>query len=376
MSRRLLLIVGGACALLLLVTGIMAVVLVSGGSDSGDSAADAAPTPVANSKGAIGLTVTFFGTAGGLRVTTVAPGGPAAEAGIHVGDVVRSFDGTVVRTPEQLRRAVEAHNAGDKVPVTYERGDKELRAEVKLGAAGDGAGVEDAPLPQSSSGPVQSRGRLGVTIIQIDPQVQERLQLRRDEGVAITNVVPGSPADKAGLHMGDIVLAVGRTNITDVAGLQRAILDVPINESVDLRIQRGAGELTITTTLPAQTNLEGLENLIPPELRERLQALLDSGTLPANQLQQLLRLYQARIENVRVGRVKSVNPGFVPPTFVVTYAPYSGGADVSTELRGNTTVRRGRDVIQPADLRPNEFIIVLSQDGGQSAFLVLAFGGN
>jgi membrane-associated protease RseP (regulator of RpoE activity) len=221
---------------------------------------------------------------------------------------------------------------------------------------------------------VQIRGRLGITIADIDPEVQARLNLRRDSGVVITNISPGGVAASAGFQVGDIVLAVGNTNVSEVAELQRAILDVPLNASVSVRIQRDAQEMTITTTLPAQTALDGLENLVPPELRDRLQALLDSGQLAANQWQQMLRLYNARHENVRVGRVESVNPGIVPPTFIVTFTPDGGDSDISTELRGNTQIRRGRDIIQPADLRPNEFIIVLSQDGGQSAFLVLAFG--
>ncbi len=129
MSRRLLLIVGGACALLLLVTGVLALVLITERGDNTDMEAGAAPTqqPSTNRKGSIGMTVTFFGTAGGLRVTTVASGGPAAEAGIQVGDVVRSF---------------RAALPNSRIYV-YDNNSRDLTVQV---AAAAGAAVRSEPL--------------------------------------------------------------------------------------------------------------------------------------------------------------------------------------------------------------------------------------
>ena len=80
-----------------------------------------------------------------LIAASVEADGPAAAAGIEVGDVIRSVDGQVVRTPEQLRAAVAAKAPGDSVSVTYERGDRELRAQVTLAVAPPDAQIEAQP---------------------------------------------------------------------------------------------------------------------------------------------------------------------------------------------------------------------------------------
>jgi len=67
----------------------------------------------------IGIDVQGGGT--GLRVAAVVPGGPAASAGLRVGDIIMSIDGEAAVSTDQLMAVTLATRAGDRVQIGYER---------------------------------------------------------------------------------------------------------------------------------------------------------------------------------------------------------------------------------------------------------------
>jgi S1-C subfamily serine protease len=69
------------------------------------------------------------------------------------------------------------------------------------------------------------------------------------EGILVVRVVPNSPADKAGIRMGDVIVAVNNQRITDGGQLQSIVENSGINQTLKLKIQRGdrSMELTIQT---------------------------------------------------------------------------------------------------------------------------------
>jgi membrane-associated protease RseP (regulator of RpoE activity) len=70
---------------------------------------------------------------GGLGITQVVANSAAADAGLQVGDVIVSFDGTAVSTPAQLAAAVASLRPGDEVRVAYTRNDANRTVTVELG---------------------------------------------------------------------------------------------------------------------------------------------------------------------------------------------------------------------------------------------------
>ncbi len=74
------------------------------------------------------------GEAEGLRVTAVVAGGPAASAGIRVGDIITSIDGQAAVSTDQLMAATLTKRAGDRVEVGYERGGSRATATITLAA--------------------------------------------------------------------------------------------------------------------------------------------------------------------------------------------------------------------------------------------------
>ncbi|GAA2743147.1 hypothetical protein GCM10009868_15790 [Terrabacter aerolatus] len=74
-------------------------------------------------------------TPGGLYVTAVSPGGPAAQAGISPGDIVVEVDGEPATSVEQLVLVTLRHRAGDRVPFVLWRAGARVEVSVTLGAA-------------------------------------------------------------------------------------------------------------------------------------------------------------------------------------------------------------------------------------------------
>ncbi len=70
----------------------------------------------------------------GAYVVEVTEGGPAAEAGIQVGDVITSIGGEAISSADSAILAVRSHDIGDTVEVTVMRGDQEMSFEVTLGS--------------------------------------------------------------------------------------------------------------------------------------------------------------------------------------------------------------------------------------------------
>jgi len=90
---------------------------------------------------------------------------------------------------------------------------------------------------------VIKRGRivrtyLGVTITNVTPELARQIQLDSTRGAFITDVVPGSPADRSGLQAGDVALEVNGRAIVDSVALRNRLNEVDVGEKVELKISR------------------------------------------------------------------------------------------------------------------------------------------
>lgn len=98
-------------------------------------------------------------------------------------------------------------------------------------------------LRAQARGEVRREGFLGVGLTQREDGGQ---------GAIITNVQPGSPAAKAGIREGDIVVSVDDQTIDGQAGLVAAIRDASPGQTVEIVLSRDGEILTVSTTLVAR----------------------------------------------------------------------------------------------------------------------------
>ncbi|MBX3466478.1 MAG: Do family serine endopeptidase [Planctomycetes bacterium] len=90
------------------------------------------------------------------------------------------------------------------------------------------------------------RGWLGVSIQDASPELAERLGLGRRGGALISGVLPGSPAEQAGLRAGDLIVAAGGRPVEDSTRLRHQIGRAPLGRPVELGIVRDGAEHVVS----------------------------------------------------------------------------------------------------------------------------------
>lgn len=149
----------------------------------------------------------------------------------------------------------------------------------------------DAPLlpaapgdaPQAFSFFIQGGSFLGVYAEDVSKENMSRYGMREARGVAITQVVKDSPAEKAGLKKDDVIVRFEGDSVTSVRKLNRLVSEVAPDQTVKLGISRGGGEQEVAVTigkrndsmnamehfrgldkLPGLDRLQDLEKVMPP----------------------------------------------------------------------------------------------------------------
>jgi serine protease Do len=94
-------------------------------------------------------------------------------------------------------------------------------------------------------------GWLGVTIQSITPSIARSLGLDPDHpiGALVASVTPDSPAQKAGLKPGDVIIKAGGRNIETVHDLPRLVASAAIGSKLDLTVRRGGEQEKLEATI-------------------------------------------------------------------------------------------------------------------------------
>jgi serine protease Do len=104
-------------------------------------------------------------------------------------------------------------------------------------------------LPQLRDKGKVVRGWLGVQIQRVDEDLAKTYRLKEAKGAAVSQVTPGSPADKAGLKAEDVVVSADGRPIQDNGDLSRYISSQAPGKTVKLDVLRDGGQKTIAVTL-------------------------------------------------------------------------------------------------------------------------------
>lgn len=161
----------------------------------------------------------------GVLVSGTIWGSPAAQAGLRGGDYIMSIDGTAVSSPEELRDAIRSKKPGSEVRLVVWRRGKETTKDVALASR--------SPEP-----PVETRAWLGVVLEPSD-----------GPGARIARIHPVSPAARAGLRHGDVVLQLQGTEVPSVDQIIERIEGLQPDSEVELLIRRDDAERKLTVTL-------------------------------------------------------------------------------------------------------------------------------
>ena len=93
------------------------------------------------------------------------------------------------------------------------------------------------------------RAYIGISYQEVDPQIASALNLTTTDGVVITQVEPGTPAEKAGLQQGDVVLELAGQTIDQDHSLQSLLFTHNAGDTIALTILRGNKTMSVNVTL-------------------------------------------------------------------------------------------------------------------------------
>lgn len=86
------------------------------------------------------------------------------------------------------------------------------------------------------------RGRIGVTIQTVTPDLAEALDLKVTEGAIVSEVIEGSPSDEAGIKAGDVIISVNDNPITSSTDLRNTVGLTPTGEKLEVTLMRNGKE--------------------------------------------------------------------------------------------------------------------------------------
>jgi len=183
---------------------------------------------------------------GGVLVTDVHPGTPAAAAGFQPGDVVTHFAGKAVHDPRDLQEMVEQASVDSKQTVTVFRNGKstELQVVVKP-LPNDFAASIRGRRPSAAEGESDSIGfqskELGFEVTDLTDDTAEKLGFKGTKGVVISSVDEDGVAAQYGLREGMLILKVGDHPVQTVEQFKSALSKESVDKGILMLVRTSAG---------------------------------------------------------------------------------------------------------------------------------------
>lgn len=94
-----------------------------------------------------------------------------------------------------------------------------------------------------------TRGWIGVGVQDITPELAQSFNLPASRGVLITQVERGSPADKAGIKPGDVLLSVNGRPVADTTTMLNLVAALPPGQGATLKLTRNQAETELAVTI-------------------------------------------------------------------------------------------------------------------------------
>jgi serine protease Do len=178
---------------------------------------------------------------------------PAARADLMSGDVITSINGTKVKTVRELIRRIASLPVGSIASIEYYREAERKTANVKLDERRDSdlRGVQQpTPEPRSSApAPFRPNGKtdrrrapLGLSVRTLSSELARSQNIEGAEGVYVSQVEPGSVADRNGITIEDVIIEINGKQIASEDDFLKATRQLRTGDDVViklLRVQRG-----------------------------------------------------------------------------------------------------------------------------------------
>lgn len=194
----------------------------------------------------------------GVEITRIEDDSAAAKAGLKVGDVVLEYQGQRVEGMEQFIRLVRETPAGREVKLEISRNGSiqtvpvvmgSQRGPALLGHNGDWFDMPAMPAAPPDVPRIFTWGSsmLGIEAESLTEQLGEYFGVK--EGVMVRSVAKDSPAEKAGIKAGDVLVKVDQTKVTSPGEVTSAVRSARPRKTFPVEIIRDRHPLTLNVTM-------------------------------------------------------------------------------------------------------------------------------
>jgi serine protease Do len=212
----------------------------------------------------------------GALVKSVEADSPAAKAGLKADDVIVRFQSETIQTAAQLARLVRETPAGRTVALEAVRGGAVQKLSATVAERKSPLrGVQEwsfrmpeppeipqfhfempeVPMPPDVPRLMwRSRGprKLGIEYQEIGDQLAKYFKLAAESGVLVTRVEEDSPAAKAGMKAGDVILKVGSVSTRDGEALRDALRKAEAGQEIAVTVQREGRPVELKVKLASE----------------------------------------------------------------------------------------------------------------------------
>jgi predicted metalloprotease with PDZ domain len=181
----------------------------------------------------------------GIQVAEVVEGDAADKAGIQEGDVIQYVDKQIIHTPGDLVVAVRRKEPGDKININLVRGKKQMTVSATLGKLKEDELFYIHPGKKKFHMFLSKKAYMGIQLRRLNDELSEYFGIKKDEGVLVMKVVDDSPAKKAGLKAGDVIVMMGARKISNPRDIHDFLDDHKKGDKIDLTIIRHKKKMMI-----------------------------------------------------------------------------------------------------------------------------------
>ena len=182
-------------------------------------------------------------TATGALVSDVVADSPA-DGALQQGDVILSFNGEAVDSSSDLPILVGTTKVGTDSVLTVLRNGQKERVELTIGLHPSAVAATDSVIEDKFEGP-----SLGVTVAPLTEAVRVETGVAENvDGVVVTDLKPESPAAKAGLRRGDVIVRLGNLDTATPDALKDALKSEKTNPALVL-INRGGNQIFVAVEI-------------------------------------------------------------------------------------------------------------------------------
>jgi len=187
----------------------------------------------------------------GVIITHINEDSPADEYGLMEDDVIQFVNDVKIRRASTLTRTIKKITPGDEAKIQVIRDGSQNTIAVKIGNMKNFGGVHvfEGGAPNLFSIFEDGRTFLGVSLFEMTEGLAPYFNAKEGKGALILSVEEDSPAEKAKLKSGDVILKVDNEEVSSQDDVREILREFEDGDDVELEILRNKSTMKVKVTL-------------------------------------------------------------------------------------------------------------------------------